>query len=125
MYASCFEANGTLFETLLDENDVVFSDELNHASIIDGIRLCKAKKQVFAHNDMTILEEQLKKFMDKRVRLIAVDGVFSMVGDLAPLPEILALAKKYDAVIILDESCATGVIGKTGRGTPEHFNVEG
>jgi len=125
LYASCFEANGTLFETLLDENDVVFSDELNHASIIDGIRLCKAKKQVFAHNDMTILEEQLKKFMDKRVRLIAVDGVFSMVGDLAPLPEILALAKKYDAIVFIDECHGTGIFGKTGRGIPEYFGVEG
>lgn len=125
LYASCFEANCTLFETLLDDEDCVLSDELNHASIIDGIRLCNAKKVIYKHNDMKSLEEKLKANMDKRVRMIVADSVFSMVGDIIPLPEMVALAKKYDAILFIDECHGTGIFGKTGRGIPEYFGMEG
>lgn len=125
LYPSCFDANAGLFEALLTPEDAVISDELNHASIIDGIRLCKAKRQRFKHMDMHDLEEQLKQSMDKRIRLIVTDGVFSMDGDIAPLPEIVALAKKYDAYTFIDECHATGVFGQGGKGTPEYFGLEG
>jgi glycine C-acetyltransferase len=124
LYTSCFDANGGLFETLLGPEDAVISDALNHASIIDGIRLCKAERHRYAHSDMGELEEALKKTQSKRQRLIATDGVFSMDGDMALLDKICALAEKYDAQVMVDESHATGFIGKTGRGTPEHFGVQ-
>jgi glycine C-acetyltransferase len=103
----------------------VISDALNHASIIDGIRLCKAQKKVYKHLDMADLEAQLQQSMDKRIRLIVTDGVFSMDGDVAPLPQIVALAKKYHAYTFVDECHGTGVLGATGRGTPEYFGLEG
>jgi glycine C-acetyltransferase len=121
LYSSCFDANTGLFETLLDERDAVISDALNHASLIDGIRLCKAKRFRYAHSDMEELEAVLKQAADCRLRLIATDGVFSMDGDLAKLPEITALADRYDAAVVVDDSHATGVLGKSGRGTPDHF----
>jgi glycine C-acetyltransferase len=123
LYTSCFDANGGVFEALLDEEDVIISDELNHASIIDGIRLCKAHRHRYRHGDMTDLEHQLQAAMAKRHRLIVTDGVFSMDGVLAKLDEIAVLAEKYDALLMVDDSHATGFIGKSGRGTPEHFNV--
>jgi glycine C-acetyltransferase len=123
LYASCFDANGGLFETILGPEDVVISDALNHASIIDGIRLCKAQRKIYSHADMGELESRLKESTDSRMRLIATDGVFSMHGDLAPLPEICDLADRYGAMVMIDECHATGFIGKTGRGTPEHFGV--
>ena len=123
LYASCFDANGGLFETILGPEDVVISDALNHASIIDGIRLCKAQRKIYSHADMGELESRLKESTDSRMRLIATDGVFSMHGDLAPLPEICELADRYGAMVMIDECHATGFIGKTGRGTPEHFGV--
>lgn len=123
LYASCFDANGGLFETILGPEDVVISDALNHASIIDGVRLCKAHRRIYQHSDLDSLEEQLKASSDARVKLIATDGVFSMHGDLAPLPGICDLADKYEAMVMIDECHATGFIGKTGRGTPEHFGV--
>ena len=125
LYPSCFDANAGLFEALLTDEDCVISDTLNHASIIDGIRLCKAKRQRYQHLDMHDLEEQLKASMDKRIRMIVTDGVFSMDGDIAPLPEIVALAKKYDAVTFIDECHGTGVFGQGGKGTPEYFGLEG
>jgi len=125
LYPSCFDANAGLFEAILTAEDAVISDSLNHASIIDGIRLCKAKRQRYAHLDMQDLEEQLKQSMDKRIRLIVTDGVFSMDGDVAPLPKIVELAKKYDAYTFVDECHGTGVLGKNGRGTPEYFGLEG
>ncbi len=125
LYTSCFDANGGLFETLLGESDAVISDALNHASIIDGIRLCKAVRYRYAHADMTQLEECLKKAQAQRVRLVATDGVFSMDGDIAKLPEICELAERYRALVMVDDSHATGFIGKTGRGTPEHHGVQG
>lgn len=125
LYSSCFDANGGLFETLLDENDVVISDQLNHASIVDGIRLCKATRRVFSHADMGQLEELLKQSMPYRFRLIVTDGVFSMDGDLAKLDKIIALAKKYTALVMVDDSHATGVIGASGRGTAEHYQLLG
>lgn len=125
LYPSCFDANAGIFEAILTDEDAVISDTLNHASIIDGIRLCKAKRQRYKHLDMHDLEEQLKQSMDKRIRLIVTDGVFSMDGDIAPLPEIVALAKKYDAFTFIDECHATGVFGKGGKGTPEYFGLEG
>jgi glycine C-acetyltransferase len=125
LYTSCFDANGGLFEALLGEEDVIISDELNHASIIDGIRLCKAHRHRYRHGDMADLEHQLQAAQSKRHRLIATDGVFSMDGVLAKLDEIAALAEKYDALLMVDDSHATGFIGRTGRGTPEHFNVAG
>ena len=124
LYASCFDANGGLFETILGPEDVVISDALNHASIIDGVRLCKAQRKIYKHADLSDLERQLKDSSEARIRLIATDGVFSMHGDLAPLPGICDLAEKYEAMVMIDECHATGFIGRTGRGTPEHFGVE-
>ncbi|XP_020288706.1 2-amino-3-ketobutyrate coenzyme A ligase, mitochondrial [Pseudomyrmex gracilis] len=121
LYASCFDANAGIFETLLTADDAVLSDELNHASIIDGIRLCKAKKCRYKHRDMTDLESKLQENKSARLRLIATDGVFSMDGTVAPLPKIIELAKKYDAVTFVDDCHATGFFGKTGRGTEEYF----
>ncbi|HTD13443.1 MAG TPA: glycine C-acetyltransferase [Steroidobacteraceae bacterium] len=123
LYSSCFDANGGLFETLLDERDAVISDALNHASIIDGIRLCKAQRHRYANNDMAELEECLRQAQGARTRLIATDGVFSMDGFIARLGEICALAERYDALVMVDDSHATGFMGATGRGTPEHCGV--
>ena len=123
LYSSCFDANGGLFEVLLDERDTVISDALNHASLIDGIRLCKAQRLRFAHSDMGDLEAKLTEAQGCRLRLIATDGVFSMDGDLAKLDHIVALADRYDAAIVVDDSHATGVLGPRGRGTPAHFGV--
>ena len=123
LYSSCFDANTGLFETLLDENDAIISDALNHASIIDGVRLCKAKRFRYAHADMAELEEQLQQAQSCRTRLIATDGVFSMDGDIARLDTIVELAGKYDALLMVDDSHATGVIGATGRGSAEYHNV--
>jgi glycine C-acetyltransferase len=123
LYSSCWDANGGLFETILGEEDAVLSDELNHASIIDGIRLSKAKRFRHKHADLAELEAGLKDASGCRLRLIATDGVFSMDGALAPLPEICDLADKYDAVVMVDDSHATGILGPNGKGTPEHFGV--
>ncbi|KAA2256939.1 glycine C-acetyltransferase [Solihabitans fulvus] len=123
LYSSCFDANGGLFETLLGEQDAVISDELNHASIIDGVRLCKARRFRYRNRDMADLEQQLKDAADARYRLIATDGVFSMDGYLAPLDEICDLAERYDALVMVDDSHAVGFTGPTGRGTPELFGV--
>ncbi|MDP3268257.1 MAG: glycine C-acetyltransferase [Legionella sp.] len=123
LYSSCFDANTGLFETLLGEEDAVISDALNHASIIDGVRLCKAARYRYANNDMKSLEEQLIAAQNARFRLIATDGVFSMDGTLANLPAICDLADKYDAMVMVDDSHAVGFMGPTGRGTPEHFGV--
>jgi glycine C-acetyltransferase len=123
LYSSCFDANGGLFETLLGEQDAVISDSLNHASIIDGIRLCKAQRFRYRNNDMSDLEQQLQAASSCRHRLIATDGVFSMDGYLAKLPDICELADRYDASIMVDDSHAVGFIGATGRGTPEHLGV--
>ena len=123
LYTSCFDANTGLFETILNEEDAIVSDALNHASLIDGIRLCKAKRFRYAHSDMQELESALQKAASSRVRLIATDGVFSMDGDLAKLDRITELAERYDAVVLVDDSHATGVLGRNGKGTPEHFSV--
>ena len=123
LYTSCFDANGGLFETLLGPEDAIISDSLNHASIIDGIRLSKAQRLRYKNSDMNDLESQLKKTNEARLRLIATDGVFSMDGYIAKLDEITNLAKKYDAMVMVDDSHATGFIGKTGRGSAEHCNV--
>ena len=123
LYTSCFDANGGLFETLLGPDDAIISDSLNHASIIDGIRLSKAQRLRYKNSDMNDLESQLKKTNEARLRLIATDGVFSMDGYIAKLDEITNLAKKYDAMVMVDDSHATGFIGKTGRGSAEHCNV--
>ncbi|APZ94219.1 glycine C-acetyltransferase [Fuerstiella marisgermanici] len=123
LYSSCFDANGGLFETLLGPEDAVISDQLNHASIIDGVRLCKAKRFRYRNNDMADLEEQLKQASSLRHRLIAADGVFSMDGYLANLPAICDLADKYDASVMVDDSHAVGFTGENGRGTHEHFGV--
>jgi glycine C-acetyltransferase len=123
LYSSCFDANGGLFETLLGENDAVISDALNHASIIDGIRLCKAERHRYANGDMGELEECLKKAEGARLRMIATDGVFSMDGYLARLDRICDLAERYRAMVMVDDSHATGFIGPTGRGTAEHHGV--
>jgi glycine C-acetyltransferase len=123
LYPSCFDANGGLFETLLGEQDAVISDELNHASIIDGIRLCKARRLRYRNRDMADLEDQLKAAADARRRLIATDGVFSMDGYVAPLREICDLAERYDAIVMVDDSHAVGFVGPTGRGTPELHGV--
>src|SRR5687768_7053598 len=123
LYTSCFDANGGLFETILSEEDAVISDELNHASIIDGIRLCKAQRLRYKNGDMNDLEEKLKESSSARNRLIATDGVFSMDGFIAKLDEICNLAEKYDAMVMVDDSHAVGFVGKTGRGTHEHHNV--
>ncbi len=123
LYTSCFDANGGLFETITGPEDVIISDALNHASMIDGVRLSKARRLVYAHADMADLEAKLRESADARFRLIATDGVFSMHGDLAPLPAIRDLAAHYDALVMVDDSHATGFLGPTGRGTPEHFGV--
>lgn len=123
LYSSCFDANGGLFETLLTEEDAVISDELNHASIIDGVRLCKAKRFRYKNSNMEDLEKQLQDAKDARFRLIVTDGVFSMDGYIARLKDICDLADKYDALVMVDDSHATGFMGKTGRGTPEHCGV--
>jgi glycine C-acetyltransferase len=123
LYSSCFDANGGLFETLLDERDAVISDALNHASIIDGIRLCKAQRLRYANSDMGELEARLQEAAGARTRLIATDGVFSMDGYIAKLKEICDLAERYDALVMVDDSHATGFMGATGRGTPEHCGV--
>lgn len=125
LYASCFDANGGLFEPLFTEEDAIISDMLNHASIIDGIRLCKAKRYRYANADMTDLEEKLKVAQSQRFRIIATDGVFSMDGNAAPLDKILELAKKYDALVMVDESHSAGVVGKTGRGLTEVYGCKG
>jgi len=123
LYTSCFDANGGLFETLLGAEDAVISDSLNHASIIDGIRLCKAERHRYPNSDMQALEQALQKTQHCRTRLIATDGVFSMDGYIAKLDEITALAEKYDALLMVDDSHATGFLGKTGRGSAEHHGV--
>ena len=123
LYSSCFDANGGLFETLLTKEDVIISDALNHASIIDGIRLCKADRKRYANSDMDELESILKECSGNRVRMIATDGVFSMDGYIAKLDQICDLADKYNAVVMVDDSHATGFIGRTGRGTPEFHGV--
>ena len=123
LYTSCFDANGGLFETLLGPEDAIISDSLNHASIIDGIRLCKAQRFKYQNSDMNDLEVQLKKTDKSRLRLIVTDGVFSMDGYIAKLDEITKLAAKYDAMVMVDDSHATGFIGKTGRGSAEHCSV--
>ena len=123
LYAACFDANGGLFEPLLGPEDAIISDALNHASIIDGIRLCKAERHRYPNSDMNALEEALKKTQDKRTRLIATDGVFSMDGTVAKLDEITQLAEKYDALVMVDDCHATGFFGRTGRGSPEHHGV--
>jgi len=125
LYPSCFDANGGLFETLLGAEDAVISDELNHASIIDGVRLCKAQRYRYKNSDMADLEAQLQAAKDARFRLIATDGVFSMDGTIANLKGVCDLADKYDALVMVDDAHAAGFIGKTGRGTPEHCGVEG
>jgi len=124
LYSSCFDANGGLFETLLGAEDAIISDELNHASIIDGVRLSKAKRYRYKNRDMDDLERQLKDSADARYRLIATDGVFSMDGYLAPLDEICDLAERYNALVMVDDSHAVGFTGPTGRGTPELFGVQ-
>ncbi|MFQ6613574.1 MAG: glycine C-acetyltransferase [Fidelibacterota bacterium] len=123
LYTSCFDANGGLFETLLGAEDAIISDALNHASIIDGIRLCKAQRFRFAHADMADLEKQLQTAQSARKRLIMTDGVFSMDGDIAKLDEIVVLAERYDALVAVDDSHATGFVGKTGRGSAEYRGV--
>ncbi len=123
LYAAAFDANGGVFEPLFTAEDAIISDELNHASIIDGVRLCKAQRYRFKHSDMNDLEEQLKKAQDQRFRIIVTDGVFSMDGDLAKMDEICDLADKYDALVMTDECHSAGFIGKTGRGVPEHCGV--
>jgi len=125
LYPSCFDANGGLFETLLTEKDAIISDELNHASIIDGIRLCKAQRFRYKHNDMADLEAKLKEASGARFRLIATDGCFSMDGTIADLKSIVDLAEKYDALTMIDDAHATGFLGKTGRGTHEYRGVMG
>jgi glycine C-acetyltransferase len=125
LYSSCFDANGGLFETLLGPDDAIISDALNHASIIDGIRLCKARRSVYANGDMAELAARLHEARDARVRLIATDGVFSMDGSIANLQEICALAEKHDALVMVDDSHAVGFMGRGGRGTPEHCSVQG
>jgi len=125
LYPSCFDANGGLFETLLTEKDAIISDELNHASIIDGVRLCKAQRFRYKHNDMADLEAKLKEASGARFRLIATDGCFSMDGTIADLKSIVDLAEKYDALTMIDDAHATGFLGKSGRGTPEYRGVMG
>ena len=123
LYTSCFDANTGLFETLLGAEDAIISDALNHASIIDGIRLCRAQRKVFAHGDMDELQAKLEETQPARFRMIATDGVFSMQGDTARLPEICDLAERYDAMVMVDDSHATGFLGPNGRGTPEESGV--
>jgi glycine C-acetyltransferase len=124
LYGSCFDANGGLFETLLSEEDAIISDALNHASIIDGIRLCKAERHRYPNGDMDALEKALIATQGRRLRMIATDGVFSMDGYVAKLDRITELARQYDAMVMVDDSHASGFMGKTGRGTAEHFGVE-
>ena len=123
LYSSCFDANAGLFETILGPEDTILSDELNHASVIDGIRLCKAQRRIYRHADLDDLRAGLEETSSSRCQLIVTDGVFSMHGDIAPLAEIAALADEYGAILVVDDSHATGFFGATGRGTPEHFGV--
>ena len=125
LYASCFDANGGLFEPLFTEEDAIISDALNHASIIDGVRLCKAKRYRYANADMADLEEKLKEAQAERFRIIVTDGVFSMDGNVAPLDKIMLLAAKYDALVMVDESHSAGVVGKTGKGVSEQYGLMG
>jgi glycine C-acetyltransferase len=125
LYVACFDANGGVFEPLLGAEDAILTDQLNHASIIDGVRLCKAKRFVYAHADMADLEAKLKEAASARFRMIVTDGVFSMDGDIAPLAAICDLADTHDALVLVDDSHATGFMGRTGRGTPEHCGVAG
>ena len=125
LYAACFDANGGVFEPLFSEEDAIISDSLNHASIIDGVRLCKARRLRYNNADMNDLEIQLQNSQDARFRIIVTDGVFSMDGNVAPLDEIVSLAKKYDAMVMVDECHSAGVVGETGRGVTEKFNVRG
>ena len=125
LYVACFDANGGVFEPLLGPDDAILTDKLNHASIIDGVRLCKARRFVYEHADMADLEAKLKEAATARFRMIVTDGVFSMDGDIAPLPEICDLADRYKALVLVDDSHATGFMGRTGRGTPEHCGVAG
>ncbi len=124
-YTSCWNANEGLFAPVLGEEDVLISDALNHASIIDGIRLCKAQRKIYRHMDMDHLREVLEASRDARHRAVITDGVFSMEGEIAPLPEIRELCDRFDAIMVIDDSHATGVLGETGRGTPEHFGMHG
>ena len=124
-YTSCWNANGGLFAPLLDEQDALISDELTHASIIDGIRLCKAQRHIHKHMDMGSLRDALENSQTARHRLVMTDGVFSMEGEIAPLPDIRELCDRHDAIMVIDDSHATGVLGDTGRGTPEHFGMHG
>jgi glycine C-acetyltransferase len=125
LYAACFDANGGIFEPILNEEDAIISDALNHASIIDGVRLCKAQRYRYANADMTDLEEQLKKAQVNRFRIVVTDGVFSMDGNVAPLDQICDLAKKYDALVMVDECHSAGVVGPTGKGLTELYNIRG
>jgi len=125
LYAACFDANSGIFEPLLDKDCAIISDELNHASIIDGVRLCKAQRFRYIHNDMNDLEKKLKESQNAKFRMIATDGVFSMDGDIARLDEICDLAEKYDSLVMVDDSHATGFVGKTGRGSIEYRGVMG
>ncbi|MBW2261276.1 MAG: glycine C-acetyltransferase [Deltaproteobacteria bacterium] len=125
LYAACFDANGGVFEPLLDKECAIITDALNHASVIDGIRLCKARRFIYKHADMEDLESKLKECQDAKYRLIATDGVFSMDGDIAKLDEVVALAEKYNCLVMIDEAHSTGFVGKTGRGSPEHCGVMG
>ena len=125
LYAACFDANGGVFEPLFDEQDAIISDALNHASIIDGVRLCKAQRYRYANADMAELEECLKKAQEQRHRIIVTDGVFSMDGNVAPMDKICDLAEKYDALVMVDECHSAGVVGATGHGVSEHFNTYG
>ncbi len=125
LYAACFDANGGVFEPLLTADDAIISDALNHASIIDGVRLCKAKRYRYANADMEDLERQLQAAQEQRFRIIVTDGVFSMDGNVAPIDKICDLAEKYDALVMVDESHSAGVVGKTGRGVSEFFNTYG
>ncbi len=124
-YVSCWNANTGLMPTFLEDEDALISDELNHASIIDGVRMTKANRKIYKHSDMQGLEQALKETQSARHRFIITDGVFSMEGDICRLPDIVELAEKYDAVVAVDDSHATGVLGKTGRGTPEHYGLHG
>lgn len=125
LYAACFDANGGVFEPLLDQEDAIISDSLNHASIIDGVRLCKAQRYRYNNADMADLEDQLKLAQAQRFRLIVTDGVFSMDGNVPPMDKIMELAAKYDAMVMVDESHSAGVVGKTGRGVTEQYNIKG
>ncbi len=125
LYAAAFDANGGVFEPLLTEEDAIISDSLNHASIIDGVRLCKAQRYRYPNADMEALEEELKKAQKHRFRIVVTDGVFSMDGNVAPVDKMVELAEKYDALVMVDESHSAGVVGRTGRGVSEHFNITG